>query len=181
MTNDKLKWEEKETYNQEKRQDFRREDNNNKRTTKIRNIKRRTISIGPKPFLLFYVWCAFYVEIKSRFPWKKGIFVNFWMSPSLFFSLLFSLPCLTSPCHSLSLFLVIFLFSSFLFCFCFSLFFFCLALFLCFCFMQRRTSRYFISKVLLINVYFVLLLSCFCLVFVVPFCYLCFFHDASTC
>ena len=156
-----------------KRQDFRREDNNNKGIIKIRNIELRAISIGPKPFLFFMSGVSVMLKWKAVFPWKEWVFVFIFECLPPFFSLcspyLVSLPLFTL---SLSLSLVIFLFSS-LFAFFFPSLFLvsCLALVLCFCFMQRRTSRYFISKA---HVYFVLLLSCFCLVFEIPFCYLCF-------
>ena len=147
--NDKWKWEEKETYNQEKRQHFRREDNNNKRITKIRNIELRATSIGPKPFLFFGVSFM----LKAVFPWKRRYFCLLFSV-----SLPFLLPTLTH--FPFSLFLALLLFSCFLpslFAFFFPSLFFLgfLALFLCFCFMQRRTSKYYIWKVLLINVYFV--------------------------
>ena len=163
-----------------KRQDVRREDNNNKRKTKNRNIELRATSLGPKPFLPFlggFLFCfvSFMLSQKSRFPLKKRVFL-------LIFECLpfFSLACLTSPSLSLSLYLsvslslshVIFLPSSFLSSLSFFLSF--LALFFGFCFMQRRTSTYYILKVVLINLFFVFLVSCFCLVFQIPFCYLCF-------
>ena len=113
------------------RQDFRREDNN-KRIAKIRNIELRAISIGPKAFLLFNVWCVFNVEKKKRlFPLKKRVFwFIFGCLPPLF--LPFVLPTLSHFPISLSLSLSLSLFS----CCLPSLFaFFFLSLFLCFGFL----------------------------------------------
>ena len=119
---------------------------------------------------------------RKLFPLKKeGIFAHVWVSPSFFlpFVLPFVLPTLSHFPFSLSLslslviFIVFFLpclLYFFLPCFLFLF----LALFLCFCFMQRRTSRYYIWKVLLINVDSVWLISSFLLVFEIPICYLCF-------
>ena len=90
-----------------KRQDFSREDNNNKMITKIRNIELRAISIGPKPFL-FFMFGVFSVEIKSCFPLKTGYFCSF-LSVSLPFVLPFVLPTLSHFPFSLSLSLSLFL------------------------------------------------------------------------
>ena len=75
MTNENEK---RKKHTTKKKTRLQREDNNNKRITKIRNIELRAISIGPKPFPFFFVWFVFYVEIKKLFSLKKkGIFVCF--------------------------------------------------------------------------------------------------------
>ena len=101
-------------------------------------------------FVLFF-FCVllggFVVFIKIRLfsPWRRGYFCS-----CFGVSLCFSLACLTSPFHSLSLSLclslslVLFLLSSVrvLYLFSFLVFLFsCLACF--FCFMQRTTSKYY--------------------------------------
>ena len=169
-----------------KRQDFRREDSNNKRITKIRNIELRAISIGPKPFF-FFVWCVFYVEIESCFLLKKGILFIFECLPPFF--LPFVLPTLSHFPFSLSLSLSLFslLFSCFLpFLFAFffpSLFFCCFVLPCLFAFVsckeehQDISSRRFFSSVCI-------LFCCFP-VFVEslksPFVFFVFFHGPSPC
>ena len=157
---------------QRKRQDVRREDNKNKRKTKNRNVELRASSLGPKPFLLFwgvlillFHWCW---DKKLFSAEKEGISVNFWVSP-------FVLSSLSHFPFLLSLSYVIILPSSFL------VFFICS--FPCFFFLPCLLLLFHAKKNISILyskgcshqfVNFVFWVSCFCLVFEIIFCYICF-------
>ena len=122
------------------------------------------------------------LKLKSCFPLKIKVFLLIFECLPPFISP-FVLPTLSHFPFSLSLslylslFLVIFLFSSFLVCF--------LVCFLVFCFFlsclvslllshANKNIKLFHLKGSSHQCLFFLLLSCFCLVFEIPFCYLCF-------
>ena len=154
MTNENEK---RKKHTIKKKQDFRREDNNNKRITKIRNIELRAISIGPKPFLCFFFF-MFGVSLMFRtigcFPLKKRVFLFIFECIPPFFYLLFSLPCLT-----------VWLISSFRFVFEITI------CYLCFLPWPQPLFGVFFSCFFLL---FLLLFSIFCFGFVfVAFAFLC--------
>ena len=117
--------EKRKKHTTKKRQDVRREDdNNNKRTAKNKTKNRNTDlvanSLGPEPSFRFYIGVSFMLKTKAVLPRERGYFCCF-----LSVSLLFSLACLTSPFHSLSLLLFSYFLPSF-----FSWFFPCFFVFL---------------------------------------------------
>ena len=114
-----------------------------KQTTIIWNLGPPHLSLNPPCFfvLFYFRFLCFCVSEKKAavFTWKRGYFCSFFECLRCF-----SLACLTSPFHSLSLprYFLAFLLPCFLTfllpCFLFVV----LGLFPCICFMQRTTSNY---------------------------------------